>query len=295
VARQLVALFVSLVFLALLGSARAADEGRPPAKKTVRADDGLNIVCEVRGHGDTALVFLHGWCGDRQYWKNQVDAFAKDYRVVTLDQAGHGESGKDRKTWTVDSLAGDAEAVVNALDLKRVVLVGHSMGGSVALAAAKRMPDKVVAVIGVDTLQNADYKRPEEMRKKFTEGFEKDFQGTLKGGFVNLLGANVDPQLKTWILDKALAQDQTMALALMRDMFALDTVALFKAAGKPIRCINSGGGYPFYVPTDVATNRKYADYNAIFIDSVGHYPMLEKPAEFNQKLRDVLAEFNALK
>ena len=66
-------------------------------KKTFRGDDGLEIVGEVRGQGDTALVFLHGWCGDRAYWKHQVEVFAADYRVVALDQAGHGESGKGRK------------------------------------------------------------------------------------------------------------------------------------------------------------------------------------------------------
>ncbi|HWC19104.1 MAG TPA: alpha/beta hydrolase, partial [Terriglobales bacterium] len=107
----------------------------PPVKKSVRAEDGLNLVCEVRGQGDTALVFLHGWGGDRQYWKHQVGVFAADYRVVALDQAGHGESGKGRKAWTADGLAGDVEAVVKALGLKRVILVGHSMGGPVALLA----------------------------------------------------------------------------------------------------------------------------------------------------------------
>src|SRR5262245_45079157 len=133
-------------------------------KKTVRADDGLNVVCEVRGKGDTALVFLHGWCGDRAYWKHQLDEFAADYRVVALDQAGHGESGKDRKSWTASGLAGDVEAVVKALGLKRVILVGHSMGGPVSLLAARRMPGTVVAVIGVDTLQNAEASFPEEVR-----------------------------------------------------------------------------------------------------------------------------------
>ena len=82
------------------------------ARLTFRADDGLEIVGEVRGRGDAALVFLHGWCGDREYWKHQVEVFAADYRVVALDQAGHGESGKGRKAWTADGLAGDVEAVV---------------------------------------------------------------------------------------------------------------------------------------------------------------------------------------
>src|SRR5438874_8487484 len=178
----------SLLGLCFMASAALGDEAdAKPVKKTVRADDGLNLVCEVRGRGDTALVFLHGWCGDREYWKHQADAFAADYRVVTLDQAGHGESGKDRKAWTAASLAGDVEAVVKALGLKRVILVGHSMGGPVALLAAKRMPDTVVGVIGVDTIQNVEFKMPEEIRKTFMAAFEKDFKGTMRMGLEGML------------------------------------------------------------------------------------------------------------
>ncbi len=132
----------------------------PFVKKTIRAGDGLSLVGEVRGQGDTALVFLHGWCGDREYWKHQVGPFAADYRVVTLDQAGHGESGKDRKVWSTAGLASDVEAVAKSLGLKRLILLGHSMGGPVALLAAKRMPGTVVAVVGVDSLHNAESQLP---------------------------------------------------------------------------------------------------------------------------------------
>ena len=72
-------------------SAPKRSEGRflpDGARLTLRADDGLEIVGEVRGRGDTTLVFLHGRCGDREYWKHQVEVFAVGYRVVALDQAG---------------------------------------------------------------------------------------------------------------------------------------------------------------------------------------------------------------
>ena len=161
-----------------------------PTKQTIRADDGLSIACEVRGKGDTALIFLHGWCGDREYWKHQIDVFAVDYRVVAIDQAGHGESGKDRKDWSVSGLAGNVSAVEKTLGLKRVILVGHSMGGPVALLAAKRMPGTVIAVIGVDTFQNAELKRPEEATKKFLESFQTDFKGTMRAGLPGLLREN---------------------------------------------------------------------------------------------------------
>jgi pimeloyl-ACP methyl ester carboxylesterase len=261
------------------------------AKETVLASDGLKIVCEVSGKGDTALIFLHGWCGDHEYWKNQVDVFAPDYKVVTLDQAGHGESGKGRKAWNVADLAADVEAVVKKLGIKRAILIGHSMGGPVALMAAKRMPDTVIAVIGVDSLQNAEQKMDEENIKKFHAAMEADFKGTLRAGMSGLLGDKVDPELKKWIGTRAENQNQPMALGLMRDMMKLDSKAVLKDAKVPVRCINSGGGYQFYSPTNVDVNKKYADYKVVLINEVGHYPMLEKPDEFNKKLKEVLAEF----
>jgi pimeloyl-ACP methyl ester carboxylesterase len=288
---RLVGLFSSVFCLALLFRAVLGGEADDkPARKTVRAEDGVSIICDIRGKGDTALVFLHGWCGDREYWKHQVDVFAPDYRIVTLDQAGHGESG-NRKHWSAGSLAGDVEAVAKALDLKRVILIGHSMGGPVALMAAKRMPNTVIAVIGVDTLQNVELKAPEQIRKSVLEGFEADFKGMMRKSLPSLLPEKADPELKKWILTRAEQQDPKMALGLMHDSMNLDTKTLLKDAKKPIRCINSGGPFPFFTPTDAAINKKYADYSAVIIDGVGHYPMLEKPAEFNEKLRKVLQEF----
>jgi len=293
--RRLLGLATAIICIVQSNPFVLGDGDDKATKKTIRADDGVNIVCEVRGKGDTALVFLHGWCGDRAYWKHQVDAFAPDFRIVTLDQAGHGESDKDRKQWTTSSLAGDVEAVVKALGLKRVVLIGHSMGGPVALIASKRMPETVVAVIGVDTLQDAEFKMPEEVSRKFLESFEKDFKGTMRAGLGGMLHEKTDAELKTWLLTRAEAQDQKMALGLMHDLTGLDMKKLLKEAKAPVRCINSAGGFQFFTPTAIETNKKYADYNAVTIAEVGHYPMLEKPEEFNQKLRDVLKEFASKK
>jgi pimeloyl-ACP methyl ester carboxylesterase len=233
-------------------------------------------------------VFLHGWGGDREYWKNQVDAFASEYTVVTVDQAGHGQSGKDRKAWTVDALAGDVEVVVKELKLKRVILVGHSMGGSVALLAAKKLPGTVIAVVGVDTLQDAEFKRPDDVVKGLFAGLEKDFKGTVGGMAAGLLPEKADGKLKEWIGEKAASRDPAIAIALIKDLFALDQKKAFKEAGVPVRCVNSSGGFQFYTPTAVNTNKKYADFDVVTIPEVGHYPMLEKPKEFNEKLRGVL-------
>ena len=274
-----------------LTTAGPKDEASLLERRTIIAKDGVKLVCEIRGHGDLALVFLHGWCGDHEYWKNQINVFAPEYKVITFDQAGHGESGKDRKEWTMASLAGDVESVANAFDLKQVIIVGHSMGGSIGLAVAKRMPGRTVAVVAVDTLQNAEFKFPKETVEKLLDGLSNDFSPNVRGLFGQLLPEQAEPELRTWLGSKAAAQDPKMAVALMSDLLRADVKMLLREANVPVRCINSAGGYPFYNPTMVEKNCRYADYRAVLIDNVGHYPMLEKPDEFNRQLRAVLAEF----
>ncbi len=278
-------------FLLLVPLAIAGQEDVKPKKATVRAGDGLSLVYEARGKGDTALIFLHGWCGDRTWWKHQVDAFAGDYRVVAIDQAGHGESGKDRKTWSAAGLAADVETIVKELGLKRVILVGHSMGGPVSLAAAKRMPGTVVAVIGADTLHNVEYQWPEEQSKKFFEAFEADFKGTMRMALKGMLPEKADPELLKAITTAVESQDPKMAVGLMHDLARLDVKALLKDAKVPVRCINAAPGYQFAIPTAADVNQKYADFKAVIMEGVGHFPMLERPTEFNEKLREVLKEF----
>jgi sigma-B regulation protein RsbQ len=280
---------ISVAIVMLVVAAACSDDAGK--KNVVKAADGLPLVYDSKGSGDTTLVFLHGWCGSRHWWKSQMDAFSGEYRCVAYDQAGHGDSGKDRKEWTGAALAADVEAVVKGLGLKRVILVGHSMGGPIALGAAKRLPGTVVAVIGVDTLQDADYKPSDEQTKSFMSMLENDFKGAVDMGLKGMMPEKTDPRVFESIAGVAEKQNKTMAIDLMKSFSTVDQKTLLREAKVPVRCINSSGGFLFFHPTEVETNKKYADFKAVVIDNVGHFPMLEKPAEFNDKLRGVLKEF----
>lgn len=274
----------------LIGCARVP-EGQSSAiiEAAATAPDGITIAYDVRGRGATAIVFIHGWCCDRSFWRNQLEAFADDYRVVSLDLAGHGQSGRSRESWSVAAFGADVQAVVEQLDLKQVVLVGHSMGGPVALYAAPRLADRVIGVVGVDTLHNAEFRPPEGVIEQASAAFETDFAGTMTGFVRSAFAEDVDGELVEWVTGKAIAADPVMAAALIRDYLNIDLKELISSAGTPVRCINAVADSPARPETAIEINRKYGDFDAVMIGDVGHFPQLERPEEFNALLREVLA------
>jgi len=281
---------VAFVLAVLTGCDRSSDNASPAATATARAPDGVEIAYDVRGKGETALVFIHGWACDRSFWREQLDVFADNYRVVSLDLAGHGESKANRTAWPVASLAGDVQAVVEKLDLKKVILVGHSLGGPVALEAARLMPGRVLAVVGADTLHDAEIQYTEQMIRQALAAFDADFQQTMTT-FVRLMFPE-DPNsaIADWAVSKACSANQQAVLAIVRDTPNLDIKQSFSAAKVPIRCINVAPYPPTNTQTKIETNRKYADFDAILMQRVGHLPMLERPKEFNSNLRKILAD-----
>ena len=136
----------------------AVPAGQAAGPGVATAPDGVSIAYTVSGEGSPALVFVHGWMCDQTYWTAQAASFSTTHTVVTIDLAGHGESGMEREGWPLIAFGADVEAVVEGLDLDRVILIGHSMGGPVVLEAARLMLERVIGVVGVDTLQDADFK-----------------------------------------------------------------------------------------------------------------------------------------
>ena len=81
-----------------------------------------------------------------------------------------------------------------------------------------------------------------------------------------------------------------MAAAIMRDFKTVDRTVLLSAASVPVRAVNAAANPPARPATTIELNCKYGDFDAVFIDGVGHFPQLERPEEFNSQLRAVLAE-----
>ncbi len=250
----------------------------------VRSADGTEIVYSERGSGPTALVFIHGGLADRAFWDPQLSGLSDEFRVVAIDLGGHGASGRSRAGWTISAFAEDVRAVVEALGLKRVVLIGNSMGGPVALEAARLLSGRVIGVVGVDTLQDATVRLDPAMFHERAEAFRKDFAGTCRALVDSLFHPGARKELHAWAERRMCAMPPEIVADMMDGFGSYDMAASFRGAGVPIRAINGD-----LWPTRIDRNREVApDFDAVVMKDAGHYPMLERPNEFNRLLVEIV-------
>ncbi|MGA2916429.1 MAG: alpha/beta hydrolase [Sedimentisphaerales bacterium] len=255
-----------------------------------RSFDGELISYSVFGGGDVTLVFVHGWSCDSRYWREQIPYFAKKYRVVVLDLAGHGNSSQTREVYSLESFGQDVRAVVEELDAKKVILIGHSMGGGVIAEAAKLMPNRVIGLIGVDTLQNVEDSMSREDVARIVDGFKKDFKSEVRAFVEPMLPKDVNPELKKWIIDDISSEPPNIAISAFEEYITkFDNKAMantFREIKAPVRCVNAD-----LWPTSVEVNRRYmSSFDVTIIKGAGHFVMLERPDEFNKLLNRSIKE-----
>lgn len=115
--------------------------------------NGIEIAYEEHGGGTRPFVLLHGFTGSRRDFAPRVAELAAFGRVVLPDLRGHGDSTKtgDASGYSFDQLVADLLAFLDALEIARCDLLGHSMGGMVALRAALQRPERFASLVLMDT------------------------------------------------------------------------------------------------------------------------------------------------
>jgi pimeloyl-ACP methyl ester carboxylesterase len=115
---------------------------------------GIEIEVEEAGTGDRPFVLVHGYTGSRDDWLEQIPRLSDLGRTLAIDQRGHGGSTNsgDPDDYRLDKLASDLDAALTALDVPACDLLGHSMGGMVALRFALAHPERVLSLVLMDTV-----------------------------------------------------------------------------------------------------------------------------------------------
>lgn len=146
--------------------------------------NNLQIDYEVVGpRSGLPVVFIHGFPFSKEMWKPQVDALKKDFYVVTYDVRGHGKSDCGDGQYSLEYFVDDVIGLLDHLKLSKVVLVGLSMGGYIALRTIERHPERIRALVLCDTRSEPDNNEGKVRRatqaksvkndgmKKFAENF----------------------------------------------------------------------------------------------------------------------------
>jgi pimeloyl-ACP methyl ester carboxylesterase len=251
----------------------------------VPSADGIPIAFAVTGRGTRALVLVHGWSCDRTYWRAQVAPLSDAYRVVTIDLAGHGESGGGRLVWTIPSFGADVVAVADRLELRDIVLVGHSMGGDVVVDAAVALGDRVAGLVWVDVYDRLDEPDPPEQVEDFLEPFRADFVGATRSFVRGMFPPSASPALVEQIAVDMSSAPAGVALDALLHAFTNEgrVQTVLRGLDIPKIAINAD-----YEPTDPDSLRVYG-FETIIATGVGHFLMLEDPAQFERLLKDALS------
>ncbi|HKT73425.1 MAG TPA: alpha/beta hydrolase [Steroidobacteraceae bacterium] len=250
------------------------------------APDGVHIEYHVYGRGEPAIVLIHGWATDANYWNAQVDALKGLYTVVTVDLAGHGASGKNRTDWSMGTYGEDVATVVRQLPSSRVILVGHSMGATVALEATRRIGDRVVGIIAVDALRSIGLP---PLSKSQIEAqvapFRADFIGqTRKLVAESLFRKDANPLFVQKVAYDMSLEPPEVGVPALQALLSVDFATLLPDIHVPVLAINSD-----LAPTDEARIRKSVPaFKAVVLDHTDHFLMMEVPQRFNPLLlRDI--------
>jgi pimeloyl-ACP methyl ester carboxylesterase len=256
---------------------------------------GTNKVHYVTvGHGRQTIVFIHCWAGNLGFWREQVPALADKARLVLIDLPGHGQSDKPHTAYTMDFFASAVLAVMSDAHVDKATLVGHSMGGAVVCCVYRQAPEKVTALVSVDGLLRrlpGILGQAREFAAQFGTPDYREHVKQLVDSFFPVPGTEA---LRDQVLSEVLATPQYVMAGAMEGMFGPDQPDWdLKRVNVPVLVINArspmwNADYESYVHS----LSPQTDYR--MMDGVGHWLMLEKPAEFNATLTDLLRQHDLM-
>ncbi|HEU4389113.1 MAG TPA: alpha/beta hydrolase, partial [Blastocatellia bacterium] len=239
------------------------------------------------GKGKQALVFVHGWACNLNFWRDQVPAFEKKTRVILIDLPGHGQSDKPQVSYTQDLFARAVNQVLVDAGVDKAVLVGHSMGTPVIRQFYRKYPEKVLGLVIVDGAL-----RPYG-DKKTMEQFVAPLRGPnykeAAGGFIDtMLGQQLAPALKDEIKSSMLSTPQHVAISAFDGMIDPEIWKDDKINVPVLAVLAKSPFWPADIEQIYRNIAPNLDYH--MWDGVSHFLMMEKPREFSEAMAAFLAK-----
>jgi pimeloyl-ACP methyl ester carboxylesterase len=250
--------------------------------------NGAAIRISEGGAGEPALVFLHYWGGSAGTWQLVIDRLGGEVRWVAIDQRGWGDSVATDGRYDLAAMADDVESVVRALDLRRYVLVGHSMGGKVAQIVAKRRPRGLAGLVLVAPAPPTPMPVPETQRAGMLASYASR-DGVLEALGV-LAGTPLSDELREQVIEDTLhGAPEAKRVWTDRGMIE-DISAGLNAVTIPVTILV---GSRDRVEHESALREVFGRFlpqaTVRVLDGIGHLLPLEAPAELVDACANLLA------
>lgn len=274
--------YLPVLVIILLSVSAATAAGKPASKWA--SFDSIKVHYNLAGNtkAKTALVFVHGWTCNADFWSESINAFP-DRRVIAVDLPGHGKSDKPKTQYSMDYFARSIDAVLRNERVDRAVLVGHSMGTPVIRQFYRLYPAKTLGLVAVDGALTP--MGPQEEVEKFFQPILTNYNEAAPK-FVDEMLVPTRADLRARIKSSMLATPEHVGVSAMKGMID-PRVWIDDKINVPVLAVMAVS--PFW-PPDLETRNKAAAPKLTFRmwNGVSHFLMMEKPAEFNSEIRSFI-------
>ncbi len=254
---------------------------------------GINLRYDRAGTGPTVLL-IHGWTCNRTFWERQVHGLRERLTLITVDLRGHGESSHPQKGYSMAAMAGDLEALVRALRVPRIAVVGWSMGGMLALELAGRLGDRLSALGLVCTTAGglADPKNPNAATERAAEmkrAVEQDFRGFARGFAASLFKDGAASPLHAWAVREIQRTPPHVASACLDATLAFDARKKLAGITTPTAVLHGRHDQLLPLANGEVLAKGIRGAELVVFEQSGHSPHLEEPEAFNAAVAKLVA------
>ena len=248
--------------------------------------EGITLCYEEAGEGGPPVLLVHGWCSDHRSMAAIFEHVRAAHRVVAVDLRGHGRSDAPDEAYSIAGFAEDLIWLCNTLGLDQPVVIGHSMGGSIALELAARAPALPSALVTLDggILLHDALRRACEALLSLLAG--ADYRESLRAFVAAHLAPVEGSPWRERILDARLQAAQAVVVGALAAMLRWDGAAAARVCPVPLLNIS-----PARPASDLARFRAFCPRLRVAqLPGVSHFLHLEAPAEVNALIEQFLVE-----